>query len=102
MAKGAIVFSLLVIAISGCGGGGGGGSCPDDTPLECASTNTCCTRGHPYACDGYCYTVPQNGCAATDTCVFKSIETTADTRELSKLINPLPELSKTMMSEESE
>ncbi len=40
----------------------------DDYPLWCPDVGVCCTRGHPYYCDGYCYEEKQSGCAQYDTC----------------------------------
>ncbi len=58
------IFTVLTIAVFliDCGGGGsssGGGSTKHCTnaayPLYCSSVRVCCTSGHPYYCDGSCY-----------------------------------------------
>ena len=68
-----VLILCFLVGFCSCSGGGED-KCDKSTPLYCQRTRACCGAGLPYACDGFCYSVPVTGCANSEICVFKKGE----------------------------
>ena len=70
-----IILLLCLFLFSACGGGGGDDenlTCPNETPLLCSNSKTCCPRGLSFYCDGICSAVPLTPCAEEEECTFNT------------------------------